>query len=1063
MDHAAAAVNQAFREEHEMLALAMGKAPHILWEVDINSRIYSVYDIEKWACDETTEIKNFPKGFIDRGLVHPDSEEAFLKFGADLLSGSSGGSANFIMKEQEDGCYQWVSLTYRMILDSGGMPAKAVGIRENLPSVSGTIFSAFPRRPLPELVRHRLLLRISASLTEDVIENLWLEGANCSPWARGLSYSDMINHREKHLFARGETKAFEEDFQREALILRYKSGQRWFSKDYRRVDSGGNIRWMRGTVNLKEDKSTGQVYVFACFTDAQPIHEKENLLTENIEYDPNGGMYQYFTGVGMIKAWLATLDPDKTCALIAVTLIGGEAGEDRKSGDQRIYDWIGVALSLALGNDGIFVRYDVGKFLFFVEEDSKYKIRQHVEDGFAYVRNVLGDVRPVEQMRFVAGVVIRKVLEIQWDHLLEQADFLCHMWANAAMDSVVFAREDDLQIQGESRALSGTDKVLKCDTGVPGEPCADASGRTQKEPRAAKDGDFREEDEAKAAFDCVTAMITSKSLSDCARRLLEGIGDYYQADRAFMLTLSKDQREVSLRYEWDSHGKHSIRQSGAGISIDKFPTLLQCVETSEPATVSRPWGSADHTCQYSCFMICPLLSGRKTLGFVCVENAKVHAQSLHFVQQVSVPFLEIARHFWKTEKAGGSAIQDPLNNLPNLRDYENIAYAFNSDHYSTMGAVVLCVSDFSSLNATRGFSYGCDVLNCMLEELETVFEHKYVFRIWDAEFAALLPDTTQDVFNARCLRLRTRIARRYPGIIKMGSTWSDGIFNARALVREAKNLMKCDVALSPGMSASSVSLWSEKTFPVAVKQYIPYYQPKVDMRDGHLVGAEAVVRGLGENGRIIMPGEFVESLERDGGIRELDFFMLESVFCQLDQWRKKGLALPKISVNISRRTLFHPNTLASVLAIQSRYPDIPQGQVDLEITETAGTVETPTLSAVVERFREFNIEFELDDFGSSYANMSILSHIRFNTIKLDRSLVKDIVGNEISTMLVKNIADICRNFEMNCVAEGVENRQQIRTLVEAGCLYAQGYYYSKPVPAWKFEELYLSGQTTEKV
>ena len=113
--------------------------------------------------------------------------------------------------------------------------------------------------------------------------------------------------------------------------------------------------------------------------------------------------------------------------------------------------------------------------------------------------------------------------------------------------------------------------------------------------------------------------------------------------------------------------------------------------------------------------------------------------------------------------------------------------------------------------------------------------------------------------------------------------------------------------------------------------------------------------------------------------------MLDSVFRQLNEWQEKGYFLPRISVNISRRTLFNPTALASILAIQSRYPDSLAGKVDLEITETAGNIETTTLANVVDRFRTFGIEFELDDFGSRYANIAIFSNIKFSTIKLDRS------------------------------------------------------------------------------
>lgn len=229
------------------------------------------------------------------------------------------------------------------------------------------------------------------------------------------------------------------------------------------------------------------------------------------------------------------------------------------------------------------------------------------------------------------------------------------------------------------------------------------------------------------------------------------------------------------------------------------------------------------------------------------------------------------------------------------------------------------------------------------------------------------------------------------------------------------------------------------------------------MRDGSLAGAEALARGIDNEGNIITPAQFIEPLENDGSIRDLDLFMLDSVLRQLSEWQMKGMPLVKVSINISRITLFNPTILASVLAIQSRYPNIPPDQIELEITETGGDMEKATLACIVDNFRECGLKFELDDFGTGYANMTVFSNIKFETIKLDRTLVDDLPGNEISSVLVENITKICENFGMQCVAEGVETRQQEAALLRAGCIYGQGFYYAKHLPPDEFEQRYLSG------
>lgn len=122
-------------------------------------------------------------------------------------------------------------------------------------------------------------------------------------------------------------------------------------------------------------------------------------------------------------------------------------------------------------------------------------------------------------------------------------------------------------------------------------------------------------------------------------------------------------------------------------------------------------------------------------------------------------------------------------------------------------------------------------------------------------------------------------------------------------------------------------------------------------------------------------------------------------------------------------------------------------------------MEKATLAGIVDEFREFGLKFELDDFGSGYANISVFSNIRFDTVKLDRTLVNDLPGNEISSILVENITQICHNFGMKCIAEGVETQQQEMSLLKAGCIYGQGFYYAKPLSAEEFEKRYLEGRT----
>lgn len=1028
------------KESNERLQVAFDQTPHILWEVDVEKRDFNIYNVNKRSCGRDTVVHDFPEGLIENHIIHPDSAENFQRFGEALLNGSEGGSANFIMKNWKGSRYEWVSMSYRMVCDPYGIPVKAIGIQERLPDVAGTVETLFPRRPLPEILRHYLLARIRADLTMDRMGELWIDGMDRTQWGNEFSFSQIVENRGSRLFLRGEGRAFETYLNRNRLLDQYQKGVRWFARDYRRVDYGGNIRWTRMTVNLQKDVRTGHIYIFSTFMDVDELHQWEKLICGNIDYNPAGGLYQLSTAQELIQK-LIEKSIGTVCTLVMIYMAENEEEPSRKGQTpmQDTRECIRVALSLALGTDVIIGDYNADRIIaFFPKSDSRSMLKRRIEDAFAYVRATMSRYPHMESIRLVAGASMERIEDADYETMLMQTGYLCNIWRNSAMDTIVFHEEDE---DWEEDELS--DEILSGDGLTT--PSREVSGVK---------GTGRQ----KTAFLCVTAMLTANSLESSMKSVLRTLGRYYRSDRVYILLLSDDRASVSLFYEWSGKGKSSIQQTVLGLKLEKTPVLAKCMKKQMPVTVEKPTANPDAKEKVWHFLTFPLVSKGSIFGFLCVENARRHCDDTGLLRTVVPYILKEPRRFWAKTRAQETTGPDYLSQLPNLRDYERAAYRLNSDNYSAMGALVLDVPDFSSLNSTRGFEYGRSLLAYIVETIVNIFGRDHLYRIWDAEFAVLLPNTIQDVFNARCMRLRTRIQKRYPGQVRMGYTWSEGVFSGKNLVREARSLMKWENSSSAPSDEEIYEgnkLWIDENRAVPIKKYIPYFQPKIDMRDGSLAGAEALARGIDEDGNIVMQDRFIETLEKNGGIRELDFYMLDSVFRQLNEWQEKGYFLPRISVNISRRTLFNPTALASILAIQSRYPDSLAGKVDLEITETAGNIETTTLANVVDRFRTFGIEFELDDFGSRYANIAIFSNIKFSTIKLDRSLINEVPDNEISKMLVENISNICKNFHMLCVAEGVETRSQVDALLDAGCIYAQGYFYSKPVPSWKFEEMYL--------
>lgn len=793
-------------------------------------------------------------------------------------------------------------------------------------------------------------------------------------------------------------------------------------------------------VNLGEDPVTREIHLFSYLTQADHRRQLEVALGIDIVRDRVTGLYDRATTRALVEFRLGK-DRFRECA-VAVILLGGLERLYAESTDEmnRRRYYVAAALSVALGPECTLGQYSRDKLLvFFPEITSRSGVKKRLEDAFVFIRLALAGTLALGSLRFVAGTVCARQDGASYLQLSAQAVQLCQLWHNAAADTVVFPQEGEEWAWDELQRTDREDMVTVHHAEME-RPLSD-----------------REKD---VAFQCISAMLDSDSLDSSIRSVLSAIGHYYMADRVYVLALAENRYVVTMPYEWTSQRKPSIQQAVSGQLVDHFPLVKRCMEEKAPVFLSRSHRlfhqdtAADGAWH---FTVLPLMENDVVEGFLCIENSREHpADAALFTTLIPYILREQKRFHTKMQMPGESS-GNFLSGLPNLRSYMNVIYSLNSDVYSTLGAVCLDVPRLSAINSSQGFEYGSRLLWYVSKTLADIFGHSFLFRTWDAEFVALCPDTTREVFVGRCTRLRSALQRRYPKNVRMGYTWSNGVFTGKALVNEARSIMRCEQVTGDPESGSNPLGCGLRSVSEAVRlgRFTVYFQPKIHMLTGELMGAEALVRGLDEYGGLILPGRFIGELEKNGDIRDLDLYVLDLTLSHMERWRTLGYRQIPVSVNFSRRTLFEPATLASVLAIQSRYPLLPPEQLALELTESAGEVGTSTLTEQLDRYRELGVRLILDDFGSQYANISVFTNVKFDEVKLDRSLIAQLSENPKGRMLVRDLADICRSAGMICVAEGVENQAQAAALTEAGCICAQGYYYDRPLPAEQFEQKYL--------
>lgn len=239
------------------------------------------------------------------------------------------------------------------------------------------------------------------------------------------------------------------------------------------------------------------------------------------------------------------------------------------------------------------------------------------------------------------------------------------------------------------------------------------------------------------------------------------------------------------------------------------------------------------------------------------------------------------------------------------------------------------------------------------------------------------------------------------------------------------------------------------------KQFKVFYQPKYNITGDKpvLTSAEALIRWFHPEFGMVSPGEFIPLFEDNGLIQKLDRFVWTEAAAQIKRWKDEyGVYLP-VSVNVSRVDIFNP-MLGCILMDLVNINGFNPEKLLLEITESAYTDNSQEIIDTVKGLRNNGFKIEMDDFGSGYSSLNMLTSLPIDALKLDMKFIRNICGNKKDSRLVEIMIQIARLLEVPVIAEGVENREQMELLKSIGCDIIQGYYFSKPLPPEEFCKLF---------
>jgi len=232
------------------------------------------------------------------------------------------------------------------------------------------------------------------------------------------------------------------------------------------------------------------------------------------------------------------------------------------------------------------------------------------------------------------------------------------------------------------------------------------------------------------------------------------------------------------------------------------------------------------------------------------------------------------------------------------------------------------------------------------------------------------------------------------------------------------------------------------------REFIVYYQPKVDIKTEEIIGAEALVRWISKKNGFMNPGDFIPIFEREGFIIELDFFVLEEVFKLIKEWLDNGKNPITVSVNQSRVHLSNPFYIERLENLIKKY-SVPTKYIELELTESL-FMEADSALETVNKLKSLGFSISIDDFGSGFSSLNMLKSMPIDVVKIDREFLNESENSQKAQKIISKIVEMAVELDMNVICEGVEKAEQAKFLKSIGCYYAQGFLYAKPMPETEF-------------